>query len=126
MQLVDIGDDEPWKQLRANNQFVCSRSGKHKQRFQQHAELVDERRGEDCHHAWDIHVHIDKRFNYREPNGDDSLHPDSNQCCWLSHIYANRYRRRGKRTNDRRFHGQCHNYRFRFQQHAELGNEGSD
>jgi len=31
-----------------------------------------------CHHAGDIHLHIHKRFNEHEPNGDNHLHTDRN------------------------------------------------
>ncbi len=47
-------------------------------RWQQYAELVDQRSDKHCHHAGDIHVHIGKRLNKREPNGNDHLHADSN------------------------------------------------
>ena len=88
MQLVDVTDAFPWKWLCANDQFVCGRTGKSNPRFQQqHAELVDERSDERCHHARDIHFHIGERFNERESNGDDYIYPYSNQCRWLNNSY---------------------------------------
>ena len=127
MQLVDVTDAFPWKWLCANDQFVCGRTGKSNPRFQQqHAELVDERSDERCHHTGDIHFHIGEWFDECESNGDDNLYADSNQSCRLSHIYANRYGKHSKRTNNQLLHSQPRKYRFRFQQHAELGDERSD
>jgi hypothetical protein len=62
--------------------------------------LVDERSGEYCHHAGDIHVHIGERFDDRESDSDDNLYADSNRYRGLSHIYANRYGKHFNRTND--------------------------
>ena len=56
--------------------------------FQQHAELVDDWSNEYCHHARDIHLHICEWFDEREPNGDDHLHADCDQCLWLEHIHG--------------------------------------
>ena len=91
MQLGDLVDASPWEWLRANDHFVLGRSGKHKLRFQQYAELGDERCDEYCLHAGDIHVHFGEWFDQRESNSDDNLHADSNQYRGLSHLYANRY-----------------------------------
>ena len=126
MQLDDFADDSPWKWLRANNQFVCGRSGKHKLRFQQHAELDDERSGDYCHHAGNIHVHIGEWFDQRESNVDNHLHAHGDQCHWLNHVCANRYGKHGKQTDDQLLHGQPHKYQFRFQQHVELDDKRSD
>ena len=84
------------------------------------------RSDEYCHHAGDIHVHIGKRFNDDEPNGDDHLHADSNQCRRLDHVDADRYRKHGRETNDQFFHGEPHKYHFGVEQHAELGDDWGD
>jgi hypothetical protein len=40
--------------------------------------LDDNRSNQYCYHAGDIHVHVGKRFDKREPEGDDYLHAHSN------------------------------------------------
>jgi hypothetical protein len=51
---------------------------------------------DDCHHARNIHVHIGKRFDEHEPDGDDHLHTGCNQHRRFDHIYTNHYRKRRK------------------------------
>ena len=94
-----------WKRLRADDHFLQGEPDKHKLRHEQHTELGVSRSDKSCHHAGDIHVHIGKRFNQHEPNGDDHLHADSNQSRWLGDLYVNRYRKYDRQTNDRLFHG---------------------
>jgi len=74
-----------WKSFRADDHLVCGESDKRKRRCQQHAELGDDRSHEDRHHAGDIHLDIGKRFSEHEPNGNDRLHADGNQCFRLDH-----------------------------------------
>jgi len=51
---------------------------------------LDDNRGDEyCHHPGNIHVHIGERFNKREPNGNDDLHADCDQCLRLDHIDRN-------------------------------------
>jgi hypothetical protein len=85
-------------------------------------------RGSDeyCHHAGDIHVHIGKRFNQHEPDGDDHLHADRGERSRLDHVDANRYGKHGKQTNDQLFHSQPYRYHFGLPQHAELDDERGD
>jgi len=45
---------------------------------------------------------------------------------WLSHLYANRYGKHGKHTNDQLLHGQRPQVLIRVQQYAELGDERGD
>ncbi len=92
MRIDDFVERAPRKRLRADDHFLHGGSDKHTLRYKQHTELGSNRSDEYCHHAGDIHVHIGKRFNQYEPSGDDHLHADSNQCRWLDHVYANRYR----------------------------------
>ena len=94
--------------------------------FQQYAELGDDRGDEYCHHAGDLHVHIRKWFDEREPNGDDHLHSDRYQCHGLDHVYADRYRKHAKQTNHQLLHRESHKYHFGFQQYAELGDDRGD
>jgi hypothetical protein len=94
-----------WKRLRADDHFLQGEPDKHKLRHKQRTELGVSRSDKSCHHAGDIHVHIGKRFNQHEPNGDDHLHADSNQSRWLGDLYVNRYRKYDRQTNDRLFHG---------------------
>ena len=109
-----------------NHQRLHSQSHNYQLRFQQHAELVNERSDEYCHHAWDIHFHIGEWFDECKSDSDDNLYAYSDRCRRLSHLYANRYGKHSKRTNHQRLHSQSHNYQLRFQQHAELGDERSD
>ena len=120
---LDFVELAPWKRLRANDHFLYGGSGKRKLRYEQHTELGGSRNDEYCHHAGDIHVRIGKRFDEHEPNRDDHLHADCNQCRWLDHVYANRYRKHGKQTNNQLLHRYPHKYYFGFQQHAELGGD---
>ncbi len=103
---LDFAELALWKRLRADDYLLYGGSDKHKLRYKQRTELDGSRSDEYCHHAGDIHVHIGKRFNQHEPNGDDHLHADRNQCLWLDHIYADRYRKHGKQTstNDQLLH----------------------
>ena len=96
---LDFVELAPWKRLRADDYFLYGGSDERKLRYEQHTELGSSRRDEYWHHAGDIHVRIGKRFDEHEPNGDNHLHADSNQCRGLDHVYANRYRKRGKQTN---------------------------
>jgi len=90
-----------WKRLRADDHILRGQSHKYRFGFQQHAELGDDGRDEHCHHAGNIHFHIGKRFNEHEPNGDDHLHADRDECHRLDHFHC---------------HGNCH------RQHAEQAN----
>jgi hypothetical protein len=71
-----------------NDQLLHGQPHKYHFRFQQHAELGDDRGDQSCHHAGDIHLHIREWFDEREPNGDDHLHADCDQCLWLDHIHG--------------------------------------
>jgi len=85
LEFVDLA---LWKRLRADNHFLLGEPDNHKLRYKQHTELGDGRRDESRHHAGDIHFHIGKRFNEHEPNRDDDLHADCDQCLWLDHIHG--------------------------------------
>jgi hypothetical protein len=122
----DFVEHALWKKLRADDHFFYGGSGKHKLRYKQHTELGGNRSDESCHHAGDIHVHIGKRFNEHEPNGDDHLHSDGNQRRWLDHVYANSYCKHCQQTSDQLFHGQPHRYYFRLQQYVGLGDDRGD
>jgi hypothetical protein len=67
-----------WETFQANDHFFYGGSGNHKLGRQQHNKLGDDRSNQYCHHAGDIHVHIGKWFDKREPDGDDYLHAHSN------------------------------------------------
>jgi len=85
---LDFAELALWKRLRADDYLLYGGSDKHKLRYKQRTELDGSRSDEYCHHAGDIHVHIGKRFNQHEPNGDDHLHADRNQCLWLDQIHG--------------------------------------
>jgi hypothetical protein len=104
LRIDDFVEHAPWKRLGADDYFLHGGSDKHKLGYKQHTELGGSRSDEYCHHAGDIHVDIGKRFNQYEPGGYDHLHPDSNQCRWLGHGYANRYRKHDEQTSDQLFH----------------------
>ena len=74
---------------KADDQLLHGEPHEHHFGFQQHAELGDDRGDEHCHHAGDIHVHIRERFDEREPDGDDHLHADGDQCRGLDHGHGN-------------------------------------
>ena len=116
-----------WKRLHADNHFLHGGSDKHKLRCQQHTELGGDRSDEYCHHAGDIHLHIGERFNEHEPNGDDHLHADGDQCRRLDHVDSDRYRKRApSQASDQFLHREPHKYHFGIQQHAELDDDRSD
>jgi hypothetical protein len=90
-----------WTGLRADDHFVHGESNKHKLRVKQHIELGGNGRDKYNRHAGDIHVHSGERLHEHEPDGDDHLQADGNQCRWLGHVHANHYRKRGKQqAND--------------------------
>ena len=93
------------KRVRADDHFLHSEPDKHKLRNKQHTELGGSRSDECRHHAGNIHFHIGEWFNQHEPNRDDHLHADSNQCHRLGHVYGNRNRKNDRDTNDQFFHG---------------------
>ena len=68
--------------------FLHSEPRKYYLRFQQRTELGDDWGNQSCHHAGNIHVHLGERFDEREPNGDDYLHADGDQCRRLDHVYG--------------------------------------
>jgi hypothetical protein len=123
---VDFGERILWQKIHAYDLFLHGGSGKHKLRYEHHTELGGGRSGEHYYHAGDIHVHIAERFNEHEPNGDDHLYPGGNQCRRLDYVCGDRYRKSGKQTSDQLVHSQPHDNHFRIQQHAELGDDGSD
>ncbi len=123
MQLGDFADESEWHC--ASDQFIFRQSGRHKHWFRQHAELVDERSHERCHHAGNILFHSFEWFNERESNGDHHLHAYGNQCQWLSHRHANCYGKHGKQANHQFLHRQSRKHYVGFQQHAELVGERS-
>ncbi len=71
-----------------SDHFIYSQPHKYYFRFQQHAELGDDRGDESCHHAGNIHSHIREWFDEREPNRDNHLHPDCHQCRRIDHIHG--------------------------------------
>jgi len=56
----------------------------------------DERSGEHCHRAGDIHVHIGERFDQRESNGDN--HYTLTATMTGRHIHGNRHCNRAGRS----------------------------
>jgi len=81
------------KRLNADDHLLHGKPDKHECRHKQHTELGGSRSDEYRHHAGDFHFRIGERFNDDEPNGDDHLHADSNQCRRLGRVYANRHRK---------------------------------
>lgn len=88
----------------ADDHLFYSQPLKYHFRFEQHAGLGDERGNEYCHHAGNFHVYVRKRFDEREPNRDDYLHADRNQCLRLGHILREGNRRSIRRSVDDRNH----------------------
>ena len=114
------------KGVRADDHFFHGRSGKHKLRYNQHTELGVSGSGEYCDYTGHIHVYSGKRVHEREPDGDNHLHADRNQCQWVGHIHRDRHRKHGSQTNRWFLYGQPDNDLFGFQQHAKLGDERGD
>ncbi len=121
-----VADFVPWKRLRADDHFLYGGSDHDKPRHKQHTELGGDRNDQHCHHAGGIHLHVGKRFNQHEPNGDDQLHSDRNQCRGLDHVNSNRYRKHGKQASDQLLYSQPQHHSLGLQQHAELGNDRCD
>jgi len=109
-----------WSTLSTGDYFLFGGSNKHKFRCRQHAELGDEWRDQYRHYARNLHVHISKWFNQREPNGDDHLHVDCLQCGRLDYVHPYRYSNDPKQTNHQLVHSKRHKYHFGIKQHAEL------
>ena len=80
--------------FRTSDHFLCGDTDNYNFRYKQHLELGHYWGDQSCHHTGDIHVHIGERFDEHEPDGDDHLHVDCNQCRRLDHIQTNRYRKR--------------------------------
>lgn len=93
-----------WKRLPADDQFFCGEPDRHKLRRKQHVELGGNRSDERRYYAGDLHFDICKRFNQREPDRDDHLHADRNQCRRLGHVFSNRYREHDRQTDDQFLH----------------------
>jgi hypothetical protein len=77
---------KPAKQT--SHQLFHRQPHKHYLRFQQHVELDDERGEQHCHHAGNIYIRIREWFDQRQPNRDDHLHADCDQCLGLSNIHG--------------------------------------
>src|SRR5208283_2122966 len=75
----------------ANDQLLHGHSRKHQFRFQQHADVGNQRRSHHRHHTGNLHLHTGKRFHQRQPNNNDNLHADSNQQRWLNHLHRQSY-----------------------------------
>jgi hypothetical protein len=74
------------ERLRTGHHFLYGGSNQHKLRYKQHTDLGGRGSDKYRHHTGDIRVHIGERFNEHEPDDDDHLHADSNQCRWFDHV----------------------------------------
>ena len=72
----------------ANDQLLYGQPWKHRVGFQQHAELGYERGDEYRDYAGNIHVRVGKRFDEREPNGNNDLYPDGDKCDGVDHLHG--------------------------------------
>lgn len=100
MRFVDFVEVDLRSSLRANHHFLCGESDKHKLRDKQHPQLGSNGSDEHCHHAGNIHLHIGKRLNQHESNGDYYLHVNRKQHRWLDHLYPNGHSKYVRQTND--------------------------
>ena len=115
-----------WNGRCTSDHFLHGESDKHRLRYKQHTQLDGNGSNEYCHYAGDIYVYIGKRLNEHEPNGDDHLHADCDQCQRLLYVYSKHYIEYFRQTDDQFLHSQPHNDLFGFEQHAKLGNDGSN
>ncbi len=115
-----------WKRLFADDHIFFGEPHNHKLRYNQYTELGGGRSCKYRYHAGDVHVYVREWFDEHEPNGHDYLHADSDQPRRLRHVHTHPDRKRGKQANNQHLHGQPYKYLFGFQQHAELGDDGSD
>jgi len=104
LRVIDFVEVDLRSSLRANNYFIYSESDKHKFRDKLHPQLGGNRCDEHCHHAGNIHLHIGKRLNQHESNGDYYLHVNRKQHRCLDHLYLNRHRKYVRQTNDQLLH----------------------
>jgi hypothetical protein len=74
------------KDLRANDRFLCRGTASHNLGGNEHTELGDSRSDEYCHYARNIHIYLCNWFHWRQPNGDDSLHTDGDECLGIDRI----------------------------------------
>ena len=91
------GDFLSWENLRANSRFLCRGTASHNLGGKQHIELGDSRSDEYCHYAGNIHIYIRDRFHWRQPNGDDSLHADCDECLGIDHSDSKSHGNSGRR-----------------------------
>ena len=115
-----------WKRLAADDYFLCRKPNWHKLRRNQHTELGDDSSDEHRHHAGDIHVHVCEWFHEREPNRNDHLHADCDQCRRLDHSNGHRYHKRCNQTHHQLLQRQSDKHYFGCQQHTKLGDDRSD
>jgi hypothetical protein len=80
------------------------------------------------HYARNIHVDIREWFDEREPDRNDYLHADRNQCLRREHLHGHgdRHRKLDGQAYHQFLHGQSYEHFFGFQQHAELGDNWGD
>ena len=78
--------------LRTSDYFVYSESAQHQLRLEQYLNVGGDRSDGYCHQAGDIYVHIGEWFDEREPDGNDDLYADSDQCLRLGDSYVDHYR----------------------------------
>ena len=78
--------------------------------------MDDERRNNDFNFPWWFQFRFGEQFNERQPNGDDYLHVDCDQCVWLDDSYGNRdsNRNNGDETDHQLLHGQPNEHKFWF------------
>ena len=84
----------------AVDRILCGESDKYQPWREQHFELGDEWRNDDFDFPWWVQLRFRKRFNEREPNGDDDLHPQGDQCFRLDDCDGYGYRKRGRGSVD--------------------------
>ena len=116
LRRLEIAGPADWTRLGTDDSLFCGQSGKHKLRCKQQAELGYDQGDEHRHHAGDLHINVGEWFDEREPNGDDDLYADSDECGRFCHIHCDHYRNRGEQANDHLFHCQPHEHQFGIEQ----------
>jgi len=97
LRLFDLIFFLSWKDLRTDDCLLCRGTNSRDRGYKQHTELGDNRSDEYCHCARNIHFYLRNWFHQRQPNGDDDLHADGNECRGLDLIDGKNHGNSGRR-----------------------------
>jgi hypothetical protein len=119
-------NENDWDRGRALDHVLCGQSDQRNHRYKQHAELDDKRGNDDFYFSGYVQFDCGDRINECQSSDDDRLYADSGQCHRFSNFHGNSHRNCGVRQADDHFvQRQPLEHQFRFQQYAQLGDNGS-